>query len=130
VQCSGHIQQHPEFNITKKGQMGDHIGPDPVDFFLEFFPLELLRPRFEFWNQHAADTDRRGWANIDEPMMTLFLAWLLFMGVTGLRRRDQYWNGDVFVNASAISTGMSQSTFGKLLYTIRDKGFARTMMGP
>jgi hypothetical protein len=45
------IQQHPEFKITKEGQMRDHIGPDPVDFFLEFFPLELLRPRFEFRKQ-------------------------------------------------------------------------------
>jgi hypothetical protein len=57
-------------------------------------------------------------------MMMRFLALWLFMGVTGLRRRDQYWNGDVFVNASATSTGMSQSTFEKMLYTIRDTGFA------
>jgi hypothetical protein len=85
------IQQRPDFNITKEGQMRDHIGPYPIDFFLEFFPLESLSCGLNF----GSNGHRQAWLGEhrradDHALPSGFL----LMGVQGLRRRDQYWNGD------------------------------------
>jgi len=70
------------------------------------------------WHAQARDHDRKGLANLDSSMFIVFLALLLRMGLTGLRRREHY------LTDAVKATAMSQAVFQNLLYTIRDAGFA------
>jgi hypothetical protein len=83
--------------------------------------MELVGPRFEHWRAHAREHDRKGLAYLNTRMV--FIALLLKMGLTGLRRREHY-----FTDAVEAST-MSQAVFQNLMYTIRDAGFAAYQEG-
>jgi hypothetical protein len=85
--------------------------------FLAFFPTALVEPCFASWRKHARDRDRRGLSALDTELFLRFIAVILRMGLTGLRRRAHHFTTEL------KSTAMTQTTFESLLYTINDAGF-------
>jgi hypothetical protein len=112
---------YPNFDIDLAGRMRNFVQKTPCDLFLTFFFSYLVEPRFAYWREHAKQHDRRGL--LDRCMVMIFLALLLRMGLTGLRRREQYFN------SWAQSASMSQAVFQNILYTVRDAGFAAYQEG-
>jgi hypothetical protein len=84
------IARHSDFEIEQPGKFTAFGSKNPCDFFLAFFPMELVGQRFEHWRAHAREHDRKGLASLNTPMFMVFLALLLKMGLTGLRRREHY----------------------------------------
>jgi len=110
-------KQHPDMDVDRQGRLRGHVPKTPCDLLLAFFPMELVEAEFPRWQQHAEEHGRRGLALLDKAMFLRFLALLVKMGLTGLRRREMYWHDPT------VSTAMSLRTFENLLYTIRDAGF-------
>jgi hypothetical protein len=103
--------------LTIPDRVRSNVPTTPCELFLAFFPLELVVIEFPLWQQHARDNERGGLTSLNKAMFMRFLALLVKMGLTGMRRREMYWQD------SDVSAAMSLRTFENLLYTIRDAGF-------
>jgi hypothetical protein len=81
-------QRHPAFDFDNPGRLRSNVPTTPCDLFLAFFPLELVETEFPRWQQHARDNERGGLASLNKAMFMRFLALLVKMGLTGMRRRE------------------------------------------
>jgi hypothetical protein len=102
--------------ISTPGRLRTNV-PTTRDLIVALCPLELVDTEFPCWQQHARDNERGGLASLNKAMFMSLLALLVKMGLTGLRRRERYWQD------SAVSAAMSLRTSENLLYTIKDAGF-------
>jgi hypothetical protein len=110
-------QRHLAFDFDNPDRYRSNASTTPCVLFLAFFPLELVETEFPRWQQHARDNERGGLASLDKAMFMRFQALLVMMGLTGMRRREMYWqDSDVFA-------ALSLRTFENLLYTNKDAGF-------
>jgi hypothetical protein len=99
------FRKNSNLNINIEGHFTEPCGPESCDFFLRFFPIELLTSQFHAWKMHAQECKRKGLQNFDESMMLRFITLLFLMADMGLSRRDLYWSADsVYVNTTAVLT--------------------------
>jgi hypothetical protein len=110
---------HPNIDENTRGMLRRDVPKTPCDLFLEFFPLELVKRRFDHWVQHAEQSGRRGLSKLDQAMFMRFFPLLMKMCVSDLRRRELYFQEGM----GGSSPALPQRTFENLLYTIRDAGF-------
>jgi hypothetical protein len=84
-------ERYSNFDIDRRGKLRVGVVNTLCDFFLAFFPLRLVAGRFNAWHEHAEAAGHSGISSLDTPMFLRFLATLVKMSLSGLRRREMHF---------------------------------------
>ncbi|XP_047998799.1 chimeric ERCC6-PGBD3 protein-like [Leguminivora glycinivorella] len=86
----------------------------PIDYFVDLFPEELIAIMVNNTNIYANHTQSKSWTNITTEEMKTYLGMIILMSINPLPDINLYWSSDEFYKNPVISRAMPVKRFKKI----------------